>query len=267
MSFDKYNRKIDYLRIAVTDRCNLRCTYCMPVDAVMCNDEKLLSAQEIYELVKVAVEEFGFTKVRLTGGEPLLRSDILDLIKMIKSVNGISDLALTTNGVLLYQFAPWLKSAGIMRINISLDTLDPAHYKALTCGGDISHVLRGITAARNAGFDSIKLNCVVKENSDEVDAISVKEYAAKNNLQARFIKEMDLKSGKFGIVQGGSGGDCARCNRMRLSSDGMLYPCLFNDLRFSLRELGACAALMQAIESKPQKGESSLYNRFYHLGG
>jgi len=266
--YDQYNRQINYLRVSVTDRCNLRCSYCMPQAGIkLLRHEDILSLEEIYDLVKIAAEEFGFTKVRLTGGEPLLRKDIMALVNRLGAIKAIADYTLTTNGILLTQYARELKAAGIKRINISLDTLDQGRYARLTCGGTIARVLDGIEAAIDAGFNPIKINCVVEDNHQEPDAQAVAGFAHERNLSVRYIKKMDLGRGVFSVVNGGSGGDCCKCNRLRLSSDGKLYPCLFNNLYFSVRELGAREALRQAIAAKPLKGESSKHNAFYRLGG
>jgi len=266
--YDQYNRQINYLRVSVTDRCNLRCNYCMPQEGIkLLRHEEILSFEEIFDLVKIAVEEFGFAKVRLTGGEPLLRKDIMVLVKRLGEINAIKDYTLTTNGILLTQYARELKAAGIKRINISLDTLDQERYTRLTCGGKITGALGGIEAAISAGFNPIKINCVVEDNHHEPDAQAVAEFAHKRGLSVRYIKKMDLGRGIFGVVNGGTGGDCQACNRLRLSSDGNIYPCLFNSLCFSVRELGSREALRRAIAAKPLRGESSKHNAFYRLGG
>jgi cyclic pyranopterin phosphate synthase len=265
---DRFDRDIRYLRISVTDRCNLRCAYCMPKDGIALLDHAdVLRFEEIRDFTAIAVNEFGFDKVRLTGGEPLVRKHLVDLIAMLRAIGGIKDFALTTNGILLSEFAQSIKDAGIMRINVSLDTIDRARYEAITCGGDVRDVLRGLAVAINVGFSKIKLNCVVRENSDEPDARSVAAFAKANGFEIRYITQMDIAKGTFKVVEGGTGGDCAACTRMRLTSNGLLYPCLFNDMHFSLRELGAREALRRAIDAKPERGECSKHNRFNRLGG
>jgi len=264
--FDSCNRDINYLRISVTDRCNLRCKYCMPDNGVeLLRHEDILTFEEMHDLVQIAVVEFGITKVRLTGGEPLLRKDIMTLVGMLGAIKGV-EYTMTTNGILLPRYARALKASGIKRINISLDTLDQPRYRELT-GGNVEDVLAGIDAAIAAGLSPIKLNCVVNNDSHEPDALAVADFAKAKNLAVRYIKKMNLKDGIFHVVEGGSGGDCAKCNRLRLSSDGKIYPCLFNDISFSVRKLGAREALARAIKNKPIKGESSRYNCFYRLGG
>ncbi|MFN3556879.1 MAG: GTP 3',8-cyclase MoaA [Bacteroidales bacterium] len=264
---DLYNRRINYLRISVTDRCNLRCRYCMPEDGVcMVKHEEILTFEEIRDVVAVAVP-LGIDKIRLTGGEPLVRKDIVELVRMIASVKGVKDLAITTNGVLLDQFAASLKQAGLHRINISLDTLDPEKFAQITRGGDLRRVLAGIDAARQAGLNPIKINCVIQKSSDEPDALAVREYCLENGLQARFISQMDLSDGHFGIVEGGTGGDCSHCNRLRLTPTGQMKPCLFSNLEYDIRTLGIEQAIRAALFGKPEKGTINLNNCFHNIGG
>ena len=265
--YDHYNRHIHYLRISVTDRCNLRCRYCMPEEGVqLMRHEDMLSYEEIVHVVKAA-SLMGIDKIRLTGGEPLIRRSLADLVAMLASVSGIKDISLTTNGLLLRQYAHALKMAGLQRLNVSLDTLNPEKYRLITRGGDLTRVLDGIRAAREAGLDPVKINCVVFQSSDEEDALMVKEYAGREGLQVRFIRQMDLETGEFSVVEGGDGGNCSRCNRLRLTANGMLKPCLFSDQEFSVRQLGAGQALSRALQAKPQKGCFNVTGKFYNIGG
>jgi len=265
--YDKYNRDIHYLRISVTDRCNLRCRYCMPEEGVKAlRHEEILTLEEIHEFAKVAVTN-GINKIRITGGEPLVRKNIVHLIELLSGINGLTDLSLTTNGTFLEEFARPLAEAGLKRVNISLDTLDPEKYKEITRGGDITKVIKGISAAKQAGLLPIKINCVVNKSSSEPDAINVKEFCELQKIQVRFIHQMNLEAGEYSVVEGGTGGDCSSCNKLRLSSDGFLRPCLFNDLSFNIRELGFEKAFLLAIQSKPPCGTNSLKNSFYTLGG
>lgn len=264
---DRFGRSIDYLRISVTDRCNLRCCYCMPPDGVtLVRHEDILRFEETAEVVRVAAG-MGVTKVRITGGEPLVRRDIETLVHMLAEIPGIRDLSMTTNGILLPQHAEGLAAAGLDRVNVSLDAVDPDRYAAVTRGGDVRQVLAGIEAARRAGLDPVKLNCVVGGANDPRNADDVARFARDHGLDVRFIPQMDLAAGRFGIVQGGSGGDCPRCNRLRLSSDGQIRPCLFSDLGFSVRELGAAEALRRALEGKPQSGSACTNHRIHAIGG
>lgn len=265
--YDLYKRKINYLRISVTDRCNLRCRYCMPEEGVkLILHSEVLSFEEITEFVKVAVS-MGIDKVRLTGGEPLVRKGVTDLVRMIASIDGIRDLAMTTNGVLLEKYAGDLAAAGLKRVNISLDTLDPDRYEYITRGGNIKDVLGGIDAAITARLTPIKLNCVIKVSSDEPDAVAVARFGHEKGLDVRFIKQMDLAGGEFSIVEGGDGGNCAICNRLRLTANGKVKPCLFNDLEYNVRELGAKRAIELAVENKPACGSANNTGSFYNIGG
>jgi len=264
---DKYNRKINYLRISITDRCNLRCTYCMPEKGIkLLNHSNILRYEEIIDIVKVAVE-LGINKIRITGGEPLIRKGVVEFIKMLKQINGIEDICLTTNAVLLEQFAKTLANAGLNRVNVSLDTLNYEKFKEISRGGDLTKVIRGIFAAKEAGFHPIKINCVIKHSVDENDAQDVANFASLHGFQARFIKTMNLASGVFSHVIDGEGGDCAKCNRLRLTSDGYILPCLFSNLKFNVKELGTKEAILQAVNSKPSTGKNNNLGQFYNIGG
>jgi GTP 3',8-cyclase len=265
--YDKFDRKLDYLRISVTDRCNLRCRYCMPEDGVrLLRHEDILSYDEIADFTRVAVKK-GVTKVRITGGEPLVRKDIVTLVSMLSEIDGIKDLSMTTNGVLLKQFASDLKSAGLQRVNISLDTVDEQKFSFITRHGHLNDVYNGIEAARQAGLLPIKINCVVNESSEEGDALAVFEFCKRNDLEIRYIRQMNLSDGYFSIVEGGTGGDCKLCNRLRITSNGKLKPCLFNDIEFDIRKLGYETALNLAAEHKPECGSKNYTNEFYNIGG
>ncbi|MEI6174419.1 MAG: radical SAM protein [Bacteroidota bacterium] len=265
--YDRFNRRITYLRVSITDRCNLRCTYCMPAEGVRLMEHKdILSFEEIEEVIRTAVT-MGIAKVRITGGEPLVRKGVLSLVEKIAVIPGISDFGLTTNGILLSEFARKLADAGLHRINISLDTLDPEKYKIITRGGDIQKVFEGIEAAKLAGLIPVKINCVVRNSSDEPDAQAVREYCRENGLEARYIHEMSLADGCFTIVENGHGGDCANCNRLRITANGMIRPCLFSNVGFSVRELGIREALEKAVELKPEKGSINVNGGFHNIGG
>lgn len=265
--FDRFNRKINYLRISVTDRCNLRCVYCMPEEGVqLLSHQDILTFDEIVEVAKAAVRK-GVDKIRITGGEPLVRKGIVDLVKMIGEIDGVKDYSMTTNAILLDKYADDLAKAGLQRVNISLDTLDPETFRAITRGGDIQKVFDGIEAAKKAGLTPIKINCVIKESNQEPNAVEVAKYCEENNLQIRFIKEMDLETGSFSIVQGGSGGNCAKCNRIRLTANGNIKPCLFSDIAYNVRELGYERAIDLAIGNKPQSGHTNITGKFYNIGG
>ncbi len=265
--YDSFNRKINYLRISVTDRCNLRCQYCVP-DGILplLPRADLLTYEEIFSFTRYAVE-LGIEKVRITGGEPLVRRDIIKLVRMIASIPGIRDFGMTTNGILLDGMARELKKAGLHRVNISLDTMDPERFRELTRGGDINRVLRGIEAAREAGLTPIKINCVIKNSPDEKDARDVKKFCEENGLLIRYIRWMDLEKGDFSIVEGGEGGHCASCNRLRLTANGKLKPCLFSNLEYDIRLLGYEKALQLALGNKPRSGKQNTINKFSNIGG
>ena len=226
----------------------------------------ILSFEEIVSFTKIAVRN-GIDKVRITGGEPLIRKNIVYFIRLLASIDGIKDLSLTTNGVLLKEFAKPLKDAGLQRVNISLDTIDPDRYEEITRGGDFHRVLQGIAAAEMAGLLPIKINCVVNKSSDEPDALGVKAFCESRKFNVRFIHQMNLETGEYAPVEGGTGGNCSLCNKLRLSSDGNLRPCLFNDLSFNVRELGSEKAFQMAIEAKPECGTKSVQNKFNVIGG
>jgi|WetSurSiteA1Bulk_404760.scaffolds.fasta_scaffold32341_2 GTP 3',8-cyclase len=265
--FDRFNRKLNYLRISVTDRCNLRCTYCMPEEGIkLFNHAEILTFDEIVEFTKVAVAN-GVSKVRITGGEPLVRKGIPSLIRMISGIDGIEDLSMTTNGTQLKQYASLLKSAGLDRVNISLDTLDAEKFKIITRNGNIDDVLEGVEAAKAAGLLPVKINCVIKESKEEPEAMAVTRYCLDNNLEIRYIRQMDLVRGHFSIVDGGTGGECSLCNRLRLTSNGKLKPCLFSNIEFDIREFGYEKAIKLAAEMKPECGSVNETGAFYNIGG
>jgi cyclic pyranopterin phosphate synthase len=313
---DAYDRPISYLRISVTDRCNLRCIYCMPEEGVAWRPHQGVLRYEEIETIVRAAAELGISKVRLTGGEPLVRLGIADLVDMIAQIPGIDDLAMTTNGVLLARYAKPLADAGLHRVNISLDTLDPERFRRITRCGELADVLEGITAARDVGLDPIKINTVVIRgmNDDEVVDLAAKTLEA-GWWNIRFIELMPVGNGElmteaweervvtadeiraqieqsFGPLQpakmetgsgparyfrlpGGKGTlgfitpvsehFCYRCNRLRLTADGQLRPCLLSDREIDLRSplrRGADAdeikaLIVEGINAKPMR---------HHLG-
>lgn len=264
---DKYNREINYLRISVTDRCNFRCVYCMPPEGVkLLSHDKILTFDQIVDIARTGVKN-GITKIRLTGGEPLVRKDIVQLVEMIAKIEGIKDLAMTTNGVYLTKYAKALANAGLHRVNISLDTIDPERFKEITRTGNLQDVLNGIQAAKEAGLTPIKINCVIQKSENEPDAVSVTKFCKENDLQIRYIREMDLEKGRFWQVKGGEGGACKTCNRLRLTSEGKIKPCLFSDLEFDTKEMGVENAYLKAVENKPEKGTLNNNNKFSNIGG
>jgi cyclic pyranopterin phosphate synthase len=228
--------------------------------------EDILRFEEIEDVVKVAVE-MGITKVRITGGEPLVRKGIILLVRMIAGIEGIQDLGMTTNGILLEFYAESLVKAGLHRINISLDTMDPERYRQITRGGDLKMVLQGAMAAKKAGLSPVKINCVVNRSSDEPDARAVFRFCRDHGFEARFIHEMNLENGTFTIVENGHGGDCGTCNRLRLTANGNVKPCLFSNQGYNIRKLGIRTALQMALGEKPEKGSMNTKERFRSIGG
>lgn len=264
---DPFNRSITYLRISVTDRCNLRCMYCMPAEGInLMRHEDILSYEEIEETVRTLIP-FGIQKIRFTGGEPLVRKGFEKLVKMVAGIDEIEDISITTNGIFLAEKAQQLADNGLNRVNISLDTLNPEKYKILTRGGDLSKVLQGIEAARNAGLNPVKINCVKTANFDPVEQEKLKSFCTENGLQLRYIRQMNLSEGEFWQVEGGDGGNCKSCNRIRLMANGDFKNCLFGEQSFNLRKLGIVPAFEQAIASKPLCGSMNTKNEFYNIGG
>lgn len=264
---DCFNRSITYLRISVTDRCNIRCRYCMPENnPEFLKQEDILSYEEIRNVVVEGVS-LGIEKIRITGGEPLVRKGIVDLVQMLYEVKGVKEVVLTTNGILLSRFAVKLKKAGLARVNVSLDTVDPVEYEEITRGGNITDVFEGIDAAVDAGLMPVRINAVKMLGQNPENADKLKQFCVDKGLQLRFINQMNLESGSFSIVEGGEGGNCTICNRIRLTANGRLKPCLFSDLEYDVRELGPEKAFRACIRSKPERGTVSKGHDFYNIGG
>jgi GTP 3',8-cyclase len=188
---DTFGRKHNNLRVSVTDRCNLRCTYCMPEDVTFRDRSELLTFEEIARFVRVAAG-LGVDKVRLTGGEPLMRKDIHKLARMLVAIPGIRDVGLTTNGILLADQAQTLFDAGLRRLNVSLDTLDPGRFRELTRRDGVEKVLAGLEAAKRAGFHPIKVNAVAIRGFAEFDVVPLARYCRDNGLELRFIEYMPI---------------------------------------------------------------------------
>lgn len=189
---DSFGRDINYLRISITDRCNLRCKYCMPADGIdKCNHKDLLSLEEIEYIAKTFVE-LGIEKIRITGGEPLVRKNAINLISNLSKLEGLKEIAMTTNGILLEKYAKELKDAGLDRVNISLDTLNEDKYKDITRGGDLNRVFRGIEQAKKAHLTPIKLNTVLIGgfNDDEIEDFVY--LTSKEKIDVRFIELMPI---------------------------------------------------------------------------
>lgn len=300
MAIDSHGRMIDYLRISLTDRCNLRCVYCMPAEGVQWKPHAdILTLEEVERFVQVAVEA-GIGKIRLTGGEPLVRKGVPGLIRRLREDVGVESVALTTNGTLLRQYAAELREAGLQRVNISLDSLDPDVFTRVTRGGQLDQVLDGIDAAFEYGFSPVKLNVVVVRSLDQ-DLLGFAKLTLDRPLHVRFIEYMPVGEegregagcaqdsggwtradhvpsdevvsaineqgisaglgplvpvergdapggwgparylrfeggqGTVGVISPLSHHFCGECNRLRLTADGMLRPCLFSDFEYDVR--------------------------------
>jgi GTP 3',8-cyclase len=322
---DSFQRPINYLRVAVTDRCNLRCVYCMPEEGVAwMPHSNVLTYEELYTVIKAGAE-LGITRVRITGGEPLVRLGIVDFVRMISGIKGMEDISMTTNGMLLTKFAADLKNAGLNRVNISLDTLQPERFKKICRGGDINDVLSGIEAARTVGLTPVKINMVVMSgvNDDEIldfarktidqewhvrfielmpftghngqtpHGLTIKELKKKldplgkmepykhdrGNGPARYYRFPEAK-GTIGFITAISEHFCFSCNRLRLTADGKLRPCLMSedmiDLRDSLRsgmsDENLKDLIRKAVTAKPMghhlvEGRSPNDRPFCQVGG
>ena len=188
---DKFNRVVDYIRISVTDRCDFRCVYCMAEDMVFAPRAEVLTLEEI-ELISQAFIEMGVSKIRLTGGEPLVRKGVVDLVSKISKFDGLKELNMTTNGSQLPQLAYTLKDAGLDRINISLDSLKAERFKELTRTGDLNTVLKGIQTAKEAGFKRIKINAVILKGQNDDEIMDLVRFVRKYELDISFIEEMPL---------------------------------------------------------------------------
>lgn len=188
---DRFGRRVEYLRLSVTDRCDFRCVYCMGEDPCFLPKEQVLSLEEL-AWVAQAFTELGVQKIRLTGGEPLVRSDCVQLVSMISSLPGLKELSMTTNGSRLTRLAKPLREAGLNRLNISLDTLDAERFSALTRNGKLERVIAGIDAALAAGFQRIKLNAVVLKGQNDAEVLDLVDFCRSRSLNIAFIEEMPL---------------------------------------------------------------------------
>jgi len=267
--YDRFNRKIDYLRISVTDRCDLRCTYCMPEEGVpKKRHEDILPFEAVIRIVSEAAR-LGFRKVRLTGGEPLVRRGIVSLVREIKGVPGIEEAALTTNAILLPEFAEELREAGLDRVNISLDTLDPEKYRRITRIGDISKALAGIEAARAAAFSPIKINMVLLPGENEEEVETMKVFCMERGLILQRIRRYYLSdiASLSPELESERPLPCVDCNRIRLTADGKLKPCLFSDIEIPVDFSDIGASLSRAVQEKPKSGSSCILRENWQIGG
>jgi len=188
---DRFGRTVDYLRISITDRCDFRCLYCMSEEMTFLPRAQILTLEEITFIAR-AFAELGVKKIRITGGEPLVRRGALDLIQNIGQIESLNELVLTTNGSMLEQMSASLKQAGVKRVNISLDTLDKKKFREITRTGDLDKVLKGIAAAKKAGFEKIKINSVILKNRNHMEVVDLVKFAINNGIDISFIEEMPL---------------------------------------------------------------------------
>lgn len=307
---DRFGRVHDYLRISVTDRCNLRCVYCMPEEGMEFEpDERILTYEEITETVKV-LAGMGVKKLRITGGEPLVRKSIEILVGMLSAIPGIEDIALTTNGIFLAPKAEMLKKAGLTRVNISLDSLRPERFSLITRGGDIHKVLAGINESIRVGFDPIKINIVLMKGINDDEIADFLQWTFERNIAVRFIEYMPIghedegwknrylplsevfkrceergwriekpedvygngpsenyrlhgAKGTFGLIHPVSDHFCGNCNRLRLTADGNIKPCLYWTDEFNVRNyIGRDEEMellfLRSLDAKPENHEMAL---------
>lgn len=321
MLIDSYDRKVDYLRISVTQRCNFRCQYCMPEKPFeWVPKEDLLSYEELFDFIKLSIDN-GVKKIRITGGEPTVRDDLDRFIAMINNYDPSVDLALTTNGFLLKYQARKLYDAGLQRLNISLDSLDPKQFFYLTKKDALDHVLEGIDRALEVGL-KIKLNTVVMQGINQGEILTLYRYAKKKNIEIRFIEFMENESANrelksvssdtilqhiatqymvtplanktasaskpyidedgyiFGIIEPYDDSFCKTCNRIRLSAQGDIIPCLYyedsQNIKSSLHSKQKLQKLLfDVVKNKPEKNRWSYNTKefetsaraFYYTGG
>lgn len=264
--YDRYKRDITYMRISVTDRCNLRCLYCMPdgIPEHLMN-KKLLTFEEIVRIVEAGTK-LGLKKIRLTGGEPLVRKGIENLVAMIKGVPGIELLGMTTNGIFLDRYASLLRPAGLDSLNISLDTLSADQYTKLTGGGSLKQALLGIEAARAEGFP-IKINMVVEDETTDENLKKMQDFCDTRGLTLQTIGKYSLREEKVDRIEFNRPPKCGGCNRIRLLSDGMLKPCLHSDLEIPVDLENPEESLRQTILGKPRTGTVCTSRNIVEIGG
>jgi GTP 3',8-cyclase len=263
---DSFDRDITYLRISVTDKCNLRCRYCMPPEGVPpLAHEDLLSLEQMTEAARAAVG-LGIAKIRLTGGEPLVKRGIVELVRMIAAIEGLEHLAMTTNGTLLAPLARRLRAAGLDSVNISLDTLDPERYRLLTRGGTLDDAMAGLSAALDTGFP-VKINMVVLEDTGEGEVQRMRAFASAQGARLQLINRFVLGEAKRDQTDFDRPPPCSRCNRIRLTADGRLKPCLHSDEEIRLDPSRLSESLREAILAKPARGITGTKRAMSQIGG
>jgi len=267
--FDRYNRPVQYLRVAVTDRCNHRCTYCMPAAGVVLkHHDQMLSYEQIVAVVGVAAE-IGIRKVRLTGGEPLVRKGIEDLVARLSPLSGVKELCMTTNGTRLPGLASKLKTAGLDRVNISIDSLNPERYGEITRGGVLGDALAGLEAAVAHELTPVKINMVVFSDTSEAEIDTMRAFCELRGVALQLINHFTLHSRDHapGDVPADRPPRCEFCNRLRLTADGYLKPCLFSEDEIRVDFDDIRGSLLAAVSAKPRNG-THCRNRLMHaIGG
>jgi cyclic pyranopterin phosphate synthase len=239
----------------------------MPAEGVpFVPHSQILRHEEIAEIVAEAAK-LGITKVRLTGGEPLVRRGIVDLVRMVVETPGINLVAMSTNGILLPRFAVHLREAGLQRLNISLDTLDPDRYRRITRGGSLNAVLEGIAAAAEAGFTGTKINMVVLNDTTEEEIVAMQSFCAERGLLLQRIAEYELDETKRDYVGVERPLPCRECNRIRLLADGTLKPCLHSNIEIPARRGAIRESLIETIKRKPEYGTVCNNRSMMQIGG
>lgn len=264
--YDSFGREITYLRISVTDRCNQRCIYCMPAEGIrLLPHADILSFEQIAAVVHAAVH-LGIDKVRLTGGEPLARKGIADLVRMLGRIEGLRTLAMTTNGTMLPPLAEELAAAGLQSVNISIDSLDPDRYARITRGGRLSDALAGLDAALKAGL-KVKINMVVLEDTAPSEIEEMRRFASLRGTAIQTIAHYSLSETKRDVHDFDRPPPCDRCNRIRLLANGFLRSCLHSDLDIPVDFDDPERSLRQAILAKPAHGMVSSTIAVAQIGG
>jgi cyclic pyranopterin phosphate synthase len=266
---DPFGRLITTMRISITDKCNFRCIYCMPAEGIpLKSHQDILRYEQVAEIVHVAAA-LGIHKIKLTGGEPLVRRNIEFIIRQIAAIPGITDLGMTTNASLLTpEKARLLKEAGLMRINISLDSLDPTRFRAITRGGEIAPVMRGIDAALEAGLTPVKINMVIMEDTPFTAVTEMKRFCVSKGLSMQTITHFSLGNRNMPrALATDRPPPCFTCNRLRLTADGFLKPCLFTDQEIRVDMNDIEASLLEAIDMKPETGYSCNNRSMRQIGG
>lgn len=263
---DSFDREINYMRISVTDRCNLKCVYCMPEEGIIKKHHNdILRYEQIYEIVKEA-SKLGINKIRITGGEPLVRKNIEKLIKMIRSIKSIETIAMTTNGILLEHSAYKLKEAGLNSINISLDTLDAKRYKTITRGGDLFSAIKGIETANKLGF-KLKINVVIYDEISKNELPKLHEFAKSIDAELQTIKFYNINEQKEDTTEYDRPAKCKYCNRIRLLSDGYLLSCLHSNIKVKVDFDDIKGSIIKCINIKPENGSHSDIKSLSMIGG